>query len=126
MTTETNGAARIRRLNDIARRIPALANATWLMTRGVNALLIGDDPADLPDDLHNRVALLYQTIAGYDRFSERNDPHGEHDFGDFEFLGHALYFKIDYYHPGRDVLSPDPSNIELCRRVLTIMLVEEY
>ncbi len=126
MTDDTTKTDRIRRLNDLARNVPAMANATWMMTRGVNALLTGDDPAELPHDLHNRVAQLYRTIAGYDRFSERNDPHGEHDFGDFEFLGERLFFKLDYYHPARDVHSPDPANIELCRRVLTIMLAEEY
>ena len=46
--------------------------------------------------------------------------------GAFDLFGERLLFKIDYYHPDHDTLSPVPSSIELCRRVLTIMLADEY
>ncbi len=42
------------------------------------------------------------------------------------FFDQRLFFKIDYFHPDHDTLAPVPSSIELCRRVLTIMLAQEY
>ncbi len=109
-------------------RLLTRVNATWLMTRGVNALINGDEttPDCAPKDAPRRFVMLQQAISGYSDFNPDNDPHREHDFGAFEFLGERLFFKLDYYHPRRDTLSPDPANIELCRRVLTVMLAEEY
>ncbi len=69
---------------------------------------------------------LRHAVASYSDWSDANDPYGEHDFGAFLLFGERLYFKVDYYHPEHDALAPVPGNIELCRRVLTIMLAEEY
>jgi hypothetical protein len=126
MTNTTTKTARIRQLNDLARIRPENANATWLMTIGVRAVLAGDLPHDPAAKILDRTAALRRAIAAYADWSEDNDPHGEHDFGAFDFCGERLFFKIDYYHPDRDVHAPDPANIELCRRVLTLMLASEY
>jgi len=125
MTDKTD---RIRQLNDLARRQPRIANASWVMTGRVTRLLLGDlepgDPAH-PRALE-RVAALRNAIATFTDFTEGNDPYGEHDFGAFDLFGERLFWKLDYYHPDRDSHAPDPSSIELCRRVLTVMLAQEY
>jgi hypothetical protein len=117
----------IRRLNDMARTQPQIVNATWVMTQGVLHLLAGDDDNDAAvAPALQRVAALRAAIATYSDWSEDNDPHREHDFGAFALFGECLFFKIDYYHPDHDTLAPVPGNIELCRRVLTVMLADEY
>jgi hypothetical protein len=113
-----------RRLNALTRSQPEIANASWVMTRGVAALLTSDDDPPKPDAA--RLATLRATLASFDHWPEGNDPYGEHDFGAFDLFGERLFFKIDYYHPDHDTLSPVPSSIELCRRVLTIMMAGEY
>lgn len=123
----TDHTAEIRRLNDLARTRPETVNATWVMTQGVAALLAGDeDAADAAPQAQARVAQLRAALASFADFSEDNDPHGEHDFGTIEMSGAKLFWKIDYYHPDRDTYAPVPFNIELCRRILTVMLAEEY
>ena len=55
-----------------------------------------------------------------------NDPHGEHDFGAFEFDGTPVIFKIDYYDKDLNFHSPDPGDPAVTERVITLMLAEEY
>ena len=124
MTNQTN---HIRHLNDTARSQPQIVNATWVMTIGVQHLLAGED--DNPAGVtiaRDRVKALRHAVATYSDWTEDNDPYGEHDFGVFMLFGQRLFFKIDYFHPTRGTLAPVPGNVELCRRVLTIMLAEEY
>lgn len=65
-------------------------------------------------------------VRNYADFTTANDPHGEHDFGDFEHDGKKIFFKIDCYDKKLEFGSPDPENTELTQRVLTVMLAEEY
>jgi hypothetical protein len=52
-----------------------------------------------------------------------NDPHGEHDLGNFEIDGRKLFWKIDLYEePGVKGADGQP----LATPVLTIMLAEEW
>jgi Protein of unknown function (DUF3768) len=37
-----------------------------------------------------------------------NDPHGEHDFGNFKLCGRTFYFKIDAYDENLEFGSEDP------------------
>lgn len=71
-----------------------------------------------------QVDAILTNIRLYADFGPDNDPYGEHDFGVVEHGGARIFWKIDYYNPtldgGEDPLSPD------CRRVLTVMLAEEY
>jgi Protein of unknown function (DUF3768) len=62
----------------------------------------------------------------FDNFCTANDPHGEHDFGAFEFDGTPVMFKIDYYDKGLTHHSPDPSDPSVTERVITILLDDEY
>lgn len=122
-----NQTDRIHRLNDMTRIQPQIVNATWVMTIGVQHLLASrdDSPAGVTI-ARDRVTALRHAVATYSDWTEDNDPYGEHDFGVFMLFGKRLFFKIDYFHPTRDTLAPVPGNVELCRRVLTIMLAEEY
>jgi hypothetical protein len=107
LTTE-----RIRALNDELRR--KLPEGHAVMTAGIAAL--GPEA----------VARIVKTIAVYDDFCHANDPYQEHDFGSFEADGHKIFFKIDYLDKALTAHSPDPSDPSVTKRVITIMLAEEY
>ena len=79
--------------------------------------------AELPLIEKAHVLLSVQRFAD---FNAENDPHGEHDFGSFEFGGVTYFFKIDYYSPELDGGSEDPADPEKTTRVLTIMRADEY
>ncbi|WP_197425216.1 DUF3768 domain-containing protein, partial [Caulobacter sp. CCH5-E12] len=103
--------AAIAALNDACRAEPG---AGWTLTPGVRTL---------PE------AKLAQALAGvtaFADFSEDNDPHGERDFGAFEVGGARLFWKIDYYDLDLCMASPDPADPAVTKRVLTLMLAEEY
>jgi hypothetical protein len=40
--------------------------------------------------------------------------------------GHTIMFKIDYFAQDLSMHSPDPADPSVTRRVITIMLAEEY
>jgi hypothetical protein len=109
METKT---ARIRELNDRLRQ--NFAEGMAVMTPGIAAL--GGEA----------VARIVKTIAVFDDFGQANDPYEEHDFGAFDADGHKVMFKIDYYDDTLTYHSPDPSNPSVTRRVIAIMLAEEY
>jgi hypothetical protein len=105
-------AARIRALNDELRQ--NFAQAMAVMTPGIAAL--GAEA----------VARIVKTIAVFDDFCHANDPHEEHDFGAFDADGHMIMFKIDYFDESLTYHSPDPADPSVTKRVITIMLAEEY
>ncbi len=111
MTTETS-VARIRALNDTARR--TFIGGQFFLTRGV---------AELPPDDQ---ATILDRVRTFDDFTGDNDPWGEHDFGSFKLRGRTINWKIDYYDLLLKYGSEDPSDPACTRRVLTIMLAEEY
>ena len=106
---DTEVAAKIATLNDAARRNVL----NYMTSAGVISL-----PPEVVGDIYTRV-------YNYKNFVENeNDPYGEHDFGSFKIHGHKIFWKIDYYDQqlkyGVDPLDPT------CRRVVTVMLAEEY
>jgi hypothetical protein len=103
---------RIRALNDELRQ--NLAGGVAVTTPGVAAL--GQEAVD----------RIVKTIAAFDDFCHANDPYEEHDFGSIEAEGHTIFFKIDYYDQRLNYHSPDPSDPAVTRRVITIMLADEY
>ncbi|TIC80521.1 DUF3768 domain-containing protein [Crenobacter intestini] len=104
---------RIRFYNDLLRRSLCFGGML-VLTQGVRAL-----PTPL------QLALL-RRLQAFDDFSADNDPHGEHDFGSLEFDGVRVLWKIDYYDASLRSLSEDPADLAVPRRVLTLMLTEEY
>jgi Protein of unknown function (DUF3768) len=105
-------AARIRLLNDQLRK--HLLGGGAVITPGIAAF--GSEA----------VKRLVQTIATFDEFCTANDPHGEHDFGAFDFDGTPVMFKIDYYDKDLQFHSPDPADPSVTERVITILLAAEY
>jgi Protein of unknown function (DUF3768) len=104
--------ARIRALNDQLRQ--HLTGGMAVITPGVAAL--GAEA----------VQRIVKTIAVFDDFCHANDPYEEHDFGAFDADGHRVFFKIDYYDDTLTYHSPDPADPSVTKRVITIMLAEEY
>jgi hypothetical protein len=122
-------AARIARLNDLARRAMGVA-CTLVATVGFRSL---SDPDQ------SRVRELVET---FDAFTEDNDPRGERDFGCIYQLGDGrwtterprvredererAFWKLDYYDRELRFASEDAADPAVTRRVLTIMLADEY
>jgi hypothetical protein len=103
-------AERIRRLNDELRT--TFAAGQIFVTQGVQAF--------------DGMAEVLDLVRTYNTFNKHNDPHGEHDFGAFEFRGEKFFWKMDYYGEDLSQGSEDPSDPAKTTRVLTIMLASEY
>jgi hypothetical protein len=99
-------------LNDAFRR--TFTGGKVVMTRGV---------ATLPEA---ELAQVLERVRTFDEFTKDNDPHGEHDFGNFEVGGVTYFFKVDYYAPDMEGGSEDPADPQMTTRVLTIMRADEY
>lgn len=67
---------------------------------------------------------LLESVRWYDDFNADNDPYSEHDFGSLMWKGEKIYWKIDYYDATLTGWC-DPRD-KACRRMLTIMLADEY
>ena len=105
-------AEAIAQLNDTLRK--SGTGGTLMVTHGVVSLPGFD------------AATLAAALAGYDAFNPDNDPHGERDFGDVRLWDTDLLWKIDYYDTNLEFGSDDPASDKATRRVLTVMLSEDY
>jgi Protein of unknown function (DUF3768) len=119
LLVENDTSLQIRALNDAFRTQTSLigsdiADGTLVITSGVAAR--GNDFID----------RAVHAVREYSSISEDNDPYGEHDFGSFEIDGENLFWKIDYYDRLLEWGSPNPADPDVTRRVLTILLAEEY
>lgn len=110
---------RIRELNDALRT--SRDHIVALVTRG--QLVITRGVAAHGDDFLTRAV---DAVRAFDAFSVENDPYGERDFGKFTLDGYELFWKIDYYDNHLDRGSPDAADPTVTKRVLTILLAEEY
>ena len=78
----TAQASKICELNDAFRR----SGFSVMMTVGVKSL----------EDLGG----LMREVRIFDKFTEDNDPYGEHDFGSIIWHDETVLWKIDYCNPG--------------------------
>jgi hypothetical protein len=108
MTTE-----KIAQLNDLLRT--TFLGGKIIMTAGIAAL-----PPDTRDEIITKVREFAD-------FSEDNNPYGERDFGSIDQPGTGkVFWKIDYYDTTMTMGSEDPADPARTRRVLTILLAEEW
>ena len=129
VASQRERTARIARLNDRARQAMGVA-CTAVATVGFQSL---------PEADQSQVRELIETFGAFD---EDNDPHGERDFGAVYQLGDGrwttdrprvrddererVFWKLDYYDRDLQFGSEDAANPAVTRRVLTIMLADEY
>lgn len=113
----TEHTSTIQQLNDRFRRGDRSIAGQVLITCGIKSL-IEEHGNPLPD-----LATLVKT---YDDFGTDNDPHGEHDFGAFDYCGKRCFWKIDIYDKSLRYGAEHPEDPNRSARVLTIMLAEEY
>ena len=129
LSSQRERTARIARLNDRARQAMGLA-CTAFVTVGFRSLPEADQ------------SCVRELIETYDAFDEDGDPHGELDFGAIYQLAcgrwtterpkvrdderERVFWKLDYYDRDLRFGSEDPANPAVTRRVLTIMLADEY
>lgn len=104
---------RVRELND-QLRTEGRGNGSVVITGGLR---------DRGEDFVRRV---FEAVRTFDRFTNDNDPWGEHDFGAVEIEGEKIFWKIDCYDPTLTRGSENPANAMVTHRVLTIMLASEY
>lgn len=104
--------SRIAALNDKLRR-EGIGGAV-IITNGIQSL-----------EPHKRSAVI-KAVSTFDAFTETNDPYHEHDCATLTVDGVRAMFKIDYYDRTMTCGSEDPGNPKVTRRVMTIMLAEEY
>lgn len=103
---------RIRELNDLLRT--TMIGGKVLVTHGITTL---------PEHVQ---CSIFEQVQTFTDFTPDNDPHGEHDFGAFTIKGQKVFWKIDYYALDMMHGSEDPANPLVTKRVLTIMLADEY
>ena len=129
VATAREQAARIARLNDLARNAMGVA-CTAVATVGFRSLSASDQSS------------VRELIETFDAFDEDNGPYGERDFGCVYQLGDGrwttehprlrddererVFWKFDYYDRDLRFGSEDAANPNITRRVLTIMLSDEY
>ena len=102
----------VRELNDAFRK--SFVGGRVVLTADVQALE------------HVGRAKLLKAVQEFDDFSERNDPHREHDFGAIDIGQERYFWKIDYYDPSLKLGSHDPSDPNITTRDMTIMHASEY
>jgi len=119
MSAETvSQTERIAQLNDRCRH-GLDPTARHHMTRTLRATL------EEPGTVHGVLATsrLMKAIRDY---AFTGDDGLERDFGAFDFDGHRVCFKIDYYEPSMQYGAEDPSDASATVRVMTIMLSSDY
>jgi Protein of unknown function (DUF3768) len=110
--SKSDKSVRIRQLNDILRT--TFVGGRVMVTDGV------DEMPPLKRD------ALISFVRSFDKFTQENDPHGEHDFGTIKLDDTRYFWKIDYYSIDMEGGSEDPADPAKTNRVLTIMRADEY
>jgi hypothetical protein len=110
--TFTEWIERVRVLNDLARM--RLTGCRVYMTSGIAAF----------PPWHQRAVMA--RVRSFDEFTLDNDPRGEHDFGAFDYAKRRIFWKIDCYDRTGRFASPDAADPAVTKRVITVMLAEEW
>lgn len=111
--TEEQTTLKIQTLNDSFRATGK--GGIVLITRGISE--------KYTDEQTQKISVL---VRQYKDFTPDNDPYGEHDFGSFQYEGEKFFWKIDYYASDMMHGSENPADEKQTKRVLTIMLAQEY
>lgn len=133
--TETaSEQVKIRYLNDVARTALGVGGRLML-THGVSSM-----PPDVQSGLR-------EALEKFDHWDEDNDPYGTHEFGTLwgcfeqndsvrwtsetpadidKFFGHKVFFRIDIFDVSYQHGAEEPWNPKTSRRVVTLMLANEY
>ena len=111
--------SRIREINDALRTSAddidhLIINGSVVITRSL--MYKGDD----------FLTAAIAAMRNFRDFDPDNDPHSEHDFAMMEVWGETVIWKIDYYAPDLQHGSEEPWDAGKTRRVLTLMLGEDY
>ncbi len=114
---EVEQQVKIRELND------KLRHNRYHTAPGHNMIVLTGALAQMDKQLHIAAVI---NVAGFDAFSEDNDPQGEHNFGQLNILAEQIMFKIDYYDLDLKTSFEEPSNPEVARRVLSFFLASDY
>jgi len=115
MPTETQSI--IAAQNDRFRRGDKTIPGQIVMTQGIQALLA---------EANSEQAAIFHLVRNFDAFTEDNNPHGERDFGQFDFADQRCFWKVDLYDLDYTYGSEAPSDLSKTRRVLTILLASEW
>lgn len=109
----------IARLNDRCRQ--GFDPTTRLVvTHTCLARLVGEG------DAGREIVAQAELMAAVRRYEFAPDDGPERDFGAFDLQGQRIFFKIDYYDRALEFGSENPADASITRRVLTIMLAEDY
>jgi len=72
-----------------------------------------------------REAIVH-AVRHFETFTPDNDPHGEHDYGVLTVQEVRIVWEITYYQCNLGDPDSDPANPATTKRVMAIMLAEEY
>lgn len=72
------------------------------------------------------VSATLAATAAFEAFDPAGDPYGEHEFGVLTVAGVTVWFKVDAYDLDYRYGSDDPADPARTRRVLTLLLPDEY
>lgn len=78
------------------------------------------------DAVADRVFDLMSLLRAFTDFNNECDPYGLHEMGILELDGRTFWFKIDLYDLKYEMGSDAPEDSSQTRRVLTLLLPEEY
>lgn len=109
-------AAPLSAVNDVFRRAlghKAGIPGKFVMTAGIAAL--GDSV----------VYEIIRKVCAFDRFTDDNDPEGDHSFGAFEHECVSIFWKIDYYADADCEHGAENPSAQ-CFRVLTVLRADEW
>ncbi|MFQ8433155.1 DUF3768 domain-containing protein [Amaricoccus sp. W119] len=117
---------------DAASRVIAEQNDRFRMSWGADGTVPGRIAMTSGIAALGAVAIprLVAAVRAFAEFSEDNDPWGQRDFGivSVEQWGETIrvYWKLDLYDADYTFGSDTPEDPERTRRVLTLLLPEEY